>query len=205
MKITKFEQSGFIFETAKGFRLALDIGSYTPVEKLTGMKVDAMIVSHLHPDHLSYPQILKLAPEKLYISDECREALGEEKFVTEIVKITSNTDIMIGEIKVKIFDVNHGPNVTPPKENFGFLFEIDAETVYFTGDMFYASGIEVANLEVNYAMLPVGAFYTFGPEEAFAFAQTFKKIYKIISMHDRGNPAMKVRFLELAKTKFTAE
>jgi len=54
MKLTKFEQSGFILETEKGFRLAFDIGNKTPVEKLAGISVDAMLVSHIHGDHFSY-------------------------------------------------------------------------------------------------------------------------------------------------------
>lgn len=205
MKLVKFEQSGFIFETNGGFRLALDIGNRTPIEKLEGVRADAMIISHLHPDHLSFEQIKKLSPAKLFISDECREALDGQEISSEITKIKSNSDIFIEDIQIKIFDVDHGPNVPPPKENFGFLFKIDNETIYFPGDMFYASGIDVTNLEVDYALLPIGAFYTFGPQEAFDFAKTFKKIGKIISMHDRGNPEMKKQFLELAKDNFVTE
>ena len=42
MNLTKYEQSGFILETKKGFRLAFDIGNKTPIEKLDGVKsVDA--------------------------------------------------------------------------------------------------------------------------------------------------------------------
>jgi L-ascorbate metabolism protein UlaG (beta-lactamase superfamily) len=206
VRIIKFEQSGVIFETKKGFRLAVDIGSYTPVEKLEGVKVDAMIVSHLHRDHLSPEQIKKLAPTKLFISRECKDALGEEKIPSEIVIVKSNSDIKIGDIEVKIFDVDHGPNVSSPlKENFGFLFTIDDQKIYFPGDIFYASGMAVINLEVDYAFLPIGGFYTFEPEEAFAFAKTFKKIGKIISMHDRKIPGLREQFLELTKGNFTAE
>ena len=206
MKITKFEQSGFIFETDKGFRLAVDIGSMTPVENLEGVTADAMIVSHLHPDHLSIEQIRKISPKKLYLSDECIEALGEEEISSEVVTIKSNTDILIEDIAVKIFEVDHGPNVrTKPKENFGFLFKIDGSTIYFPGDIFYPSGIDVTNLEVDYALLPVGTFYTFGPQEAFDFAKTFKKIGKVIAMHDRKMPETRNQFLELAKGNFVAE
>jgi len=63
MKLTKFEQSGFILETEKGFRLAFDIGNKTPIEKLNGVTVDAMLVSHIHGDHFSLEQIKKLTPQ----------------------------------------------------------------------------------------------------------------------------------------------
>ncbi len=70
-----------------------------------------------------------------------------------------------------------------PKENFGFLIEVDGKKIYFAGDMFYPSGIDVTNLEVNVALIPVGGFYTFGPEEALSFVKQFKKIGEIIPMH----------------------
>jgi L-ascorbate metabolism protein UlaG (beta-lactamase superfamily) len=204
MKLTKFEQSGFIIESESGFRLGLDIACMTPVEKLEGVKVDAMISSHIHRDHFSLDQIKKLAPKKLYINSECIETLGEEVLTSEIVTTKTDSQIEIGDIKVEIFSVDHGPNVSL-KENFGFLFTVDNQKIYFPGDIFYPSGMDVTKLEVDYAMLPIGTFYTFGPEEAFAFAKTFKKIGKLISMHDRNTPGLKERFLELAKNDFVAE
>lgn len=206
MKFTKFEQSGFIIETDKGFKLALDIGSYTSVERLENIQVDAMIVSHIHSDHFSIEQIKKLSPKKLYINSECIEALGEEILTSEIIKIKTNTEIKIEDIYVKIFSVDHGPNVSSPlKENFGFLFIVDNKKIYFPGDIFYPSGIDVTDLEVDYAFLPIGTFYTFGPQEAFDFAKKFKKIGKIISMHDRKILGLRERFLELAKNIFLVE
>jgi L-ascorbate metabolism protein UlaG (beta-lactamase superfamily) len=206
MKLTKLEQSGFIIETDKGFRLALDIGTRTPLEKLEGITVDAMIVSHIHPDHFSLEHIEKLSPKKLYINNECRETLGEEKLNFEIVQIVTDTKINVENIEVEIFSVDHGPNVRSPlKENFGFLFKVDGQNIYFPGDIYYPSGIDVKNLEVDYALLPVGGHYTFGPQEAFDFAKTFKKISKIIAMHDRGEPEKITEFLKLAEGTFNAE
>lgn len=206
MKITKFEQSGVIFETNEGFRLAIDIGKYTPIEKLENVKVDAMIVSHIHPDHFSLEQIEKLSPKKLYLGNQCKEALGGETFPFEVVEIKADSQINIGDIAVDIFSVDHGPNVSAPvKDNFGFLITIDNQKIYFAGEMFYESGIDVANLEVDYAFFPIGTFYTFGPQEAFDFAKKFKKIGKVILMHDRKIPGLGEQFLELAKGYFIVE
>lgn len=206
MRITKFEQSGVIFESNTGSRLAIDIGSYTPVEKLEGIKVDAVIVSHIHPDHFSLEQIKKLSPEKLYIGEEGKESLGGEIFPFEIVVIKDGDQIKVGDIAVDVFYVDHGPNVsTPIKDNYGFLITGDNQKIYFAGEMFYESGIDVANLEVDYAFFPVGSFYTFGPQEAFAFAKKFKKIGKAISMHDRGDLVKKAEFVKLAEGNFLAE
>jgi L-ascorbate metabolism protein UlaG (beta-lactamase superfamily) len=198
MCLTKFEQSGFIFETDSGYRLALDIGTKTPLEKLNNVSVDVMLVSHLHPDHFSLDHIKKLAPKKLYLNSECIELLGEEELPFEIVQIKSGETVDIGGIAILPFDVDHGPNVTPPKENFGFLLEADNTKIYFAGDMFYFSGIDVPQLEVDIALIPVGTFYTFGPQEAFDFIKQFKKIDKVIPMHYEKNPQTREEFIKRA-------
>jgi L-ascorbate metabolism protein UlaG (beta-lactamase superfamily) len=113
---------------------------------------------------------------------------------------------MIENIKVQVFNVDHGPNVSAPlKENFGFLFAVDNQTIYFAGDMFYESGVDVSDLEVDFALLPVGTFYTFGPQEAFDFAKKFKKIGKIIPMHYEKEPETREQFFELARDYFEVE
>ena len=174
------------------------------MKNLEGVNTDAMLVSHVHADHFSLDQIKKLSPKELYINSECKEILREEKLFSETIVTKADTQIRMGDIVVDIFSVDHGPNVSI-KENFGFLITADNQKIYFAGDMFYESGMDVTNLEVDYALLPIGTFYTFGPDEAFAFAKTFKKIGKIISMHDRGTPGLKDQFLELAKNNFDVE
>jgi L-ascorbate metabolism protein UlaG (beta-lactamase superfamily) len=206
MRLTKFEQSGFIIETNSGFRFALDIAAYTPLEKLEGINVDAVLVSHLHGDHFSIEHIKKLSPKISYINNECRGTIAEEILPFEIVSPKAGEIITIGDVTVEVFVVNHGPNVSAPvKENFGFILKADGQSVYFAGDMFYPSGIDVSVLEVDYALIPVGTFYTFGPAEAFAFAQQFKKIGKIISMHYEKDPETKDQFITLAKEHFNVE
>jgi len=199
MKLIKFEQSGFILETEKGFRLAFDIGNKTPIEKLNGVTVDAMLVSHIHGDHFSLEQIKKLSPKKLYLNAECIETLGEETLSSEIVLTKISDEMMIDTIKVQFFHVDHGPNVSAPlKENFGFLITADNQTVYFAGDMFYESGIDVTNLEVDIALIPVGTFYTFGPKEALEFVKKFKRTNKVIPMHYEKTPETRDQFIKLA-------
>ena len=206
MRLTKYEQSGFVLETESGFRLAFDIGAYTPVEKLKGVTADAMLVSHLHGDHFSPDHIRAINPKALYLNQECLDLWQGDKGSFEVKTIKSGEKVKVGEMEVEFFNVDHGPNVsTRPKENFGFLIKVDGQTVYFAGDMFYQSGIDVTNLEADYALLPVGTFYTFGPEEAFGFVKKFKRIGKIITMHYEKTPETKDQFKKLALGVFDVE
>ncbi len=207
MKITKFEQSGFILEAKDGFTLALDIGNKTPVERLAGLSVDAMVVSHIHGDHFYLESIKALSPKTLYLNTECADALSEESLVSEIVRVKVGDVQKIGNFVVHFFNVDHGPHLSVPlAENFGLLIEGDDEKIYFCGDMCVPSGMPVDDLSVDYILLPVGGYYTFDPQEAFDFAKQFKKIQTIIPMHFEKNnfvdPIRRDEFVEIAKNNF---
>lgn len=208
MKITKFEQSGFIIESDGGFKLAFDIGAYTTIEKLKGISCDVVLASHIHGDHFNIDRIKALTPKRVFLNAECIETIGEESFKFEVIPTETGNTLKIGEfLNVEFFNVDHGPNISAPlKENFGFLITVDDKAVYFAGDMYNPSGIDVTNLEVDYALLPVGGHYTFGPQEAFNFAKQFKKIEQIIPMHYEKNdfvyPERYQEFVGLAKDSF---
>lgn len=202
MKMQKYEQSGFIFELDNGFKLAVDIGSMTPLNKLEGVKVDAVIVSHIHPDHFSLEHLKKLSPTNVYLTQECIETI-KTNVNFKINKIKADEKVRMNSITINCFKVDHGPNVqNVPKENLGFLFEIDGQKIYFAGDMFNPSGIDVSELEVDTALIPIGTFYTFGPKEAFEFIKKFKKVGKIIPMHYEKTPQTLEQFVDVVGTSF---
>lgn len=197
MKITQFEQSGLIIETSNGYKLAIDIASYTPIENLE-VHPDAMLISHLHGDHFSVEHIKRLLPKRLYVSQECADLLVGEALDLEIVIVKVGDVVCIDNFTVTTFEVDHGPNVkVRPKENFGFLIEVENQKVYFAGDMYFASGLDVSNLEVDRAFIPVGGFYVFGPQEASTFVKQFKKIETITPIHYEYAPEMKEQFEKL--------
>jgi L-ascorbate metabolism protein UlaG (beta-lactamase superfamily) len=206
MKIIPFEQSGFIFETESGFRLALDIGNKTPLEKLNGVTADAVLISHIHGDHFCKENINALSSRNIFVPNSCKQDIDIDRSFFDIVphiwpirERETNFVDPGNNISFRVFSVDHGPNLSAPlQENFGFLITGDGQTVYFAGDMFYESGIDVSNLEVDVALLPIGTFYTFGPEEAIAFAKKFKKIGKVIPMHYEKTPETREQFINLA-------
>lgn len=202
MKIQKLEQSAFIFEIDSGFRLALDIGNKTPIESISQIDADAFLVSHLHGDHFSPPHIDAVKPRKVFMSEECFDLLGSNSMDIMIIKSGDSLQIH-PQIEIEAFSVDHGPNASPtPSENFGFLIRIDGKKIYFAGDMYYESGINVSTLEVDIALIPVGGYYTFGPTEAYAFVRKFRKIGKIITMHYDKDPESNDRFIGLASDEF---
>lgn len=212
MKIQKFEQSGFIFEAESGFRLALDIGNKTSLGSLDGVpQPDAFLVSHIHGDHFHPANIEALAPATIYLNRECAESDQQKThanvpgYTPFMEIIAAGNQLHIGPFNVTCFGVDHGPNITPIAENLGFLIEHDGKKIYFAGDMFYPPQGSVEDLEVSYALIPIGTFYTFGPEEAVAFARTFKKIEMLIPMHYNKTPETLDTFLEISKDRFSVK
>jgi L-ascorbate metabolism protein UlaG (beta-lactamase superfamily) len=210
MKITKFEQSGFIIESEKGGTLGIDIGVYTPLEKLAGIQCDAVIASHIHGDHFNIERIKALSPQKIFLNHECIETLGEESLSFDIQEVKVGDVVQNEDFSITFFNVDHGPNVSAPlAENFGLLVEVDGQTVFFCGDMYVPSGMSVEDLELDYLLLPVGGHYTFGPQEALSYAQQFKKVGTIIPMHYEKNnfvdPSQCERFMELVDDSFSIQ
>ncbi len=231
MKIKKYEQSGFIIESEASaelsgmppFKLAFDVGRMTPVEKLADeAPVDAFVVSHIHGDHFSPEHIKAMRPKTLYLNSECKNSADStsENFSGISIEHIMAADIkQIGPFTVTFFAVDHGPNISAPVENLGFLIEenmsIDGkphvQKTYFAGDMFYAPGASsdeqnniflVDEIEVDTALIPVGTFYTFGPAEALEFAKMFKRIGKIIPMHYEKKQEANGEFRKLCEGEF---
>lgn len=196
MNIQLFEQSGFIIE-ANNTTIAIDIGSYTPLEKLSGIKVDYMFASHIHGDHFSIQQIKAINPKKLLLNSECLELFKKEDTSINVEQISPGK-FNFADFEVEVFSVDHGPNISKPiAENFGFLFHIEGKKIYFAGDMFYETGIDVTNLEVDYALIPIGGHYTFDAHAAKNFCSKFKSIGEIIPVHFRIDPSQKEIFRNL--------
>lgn len=208
MKLEKFAQSGFIIETDAGARVAFDIGSYEPLENLAKEHpVNSFLVSHIHPDHFSLERINALLPEKLFVGSQCRQSISEADLNCDITKIEVGQALEVADdVYVEFFNVDHGPNISAPLcENFGFVITSDGKTIYFAGDMFYPSGIDVASRDFDYTLMPVGTYYTFGPQEAFKFIKTFKNPGTIVPMHYHHHPETRDEFIALTSKSFRTQ
>ena len=206
MNITQYEQAGFIIESISGQIIALDIGALTPIEKLSDISVDYCLISHIHADHCSASHIAALTPSMVYTGAECRAALTDTGLAT--TEISDGDEVVAGDFTITVFEVDHGPNAPQvPAQNFGFMIVVDGQTIYFAGDMYTPSGIDVTELSVDVALLPVGGHFTFDAEAAFTFAQTFKGIGTIYPMHYEAVKSIdtsgKEKFRALAAEMFT--
>lgn len=204
MKIIKYPQSNFLVE-ADGSRILIDPGilTFKKFKPQDFGSLDAIFVSHQHPDHLEIDSLKFWSDQgiKIYGNSDVVTLLSKESIKTK--ELTAGKEIKIGGFNIDPVDLPHFKNlwcnkcndkVTPdtinndkkcklhPKEepkkidgppNTGFIIN---ELFFHPGD-----GMKVEDLSVKSASIPIGG-PTVDYEMAWDFVDSLKA-QAIIPMH----------------------
>lgn len=155
MQITKYPQSCLKIER-EGRAIIFDIGSFATAKYSVSDfgKLDAVIYTHRHPDHLDLGIIDELHEHgvAIYGNADVAEAIGKE-FV-EVVE--EDEELVIAGIKIKSRHMEHCLLVdgTHTVQNTGFVIE---DKLLVPGDCTESGGLKVE----------VGALPIFGPDITF--------------------------------------
>ena len=129
--------------------------------------VDAVLISHLHYDHLDLPSLEKLGREMPVVAPRGAGALIRRKAgVKTVVELRAGEEIAIGAVTVRATKAAHDTGRLPlgtQAEPLGYVIEGDGRSVYFAGDTDLFD--EMAELgPVDVALLPIwGWGPTMGP------------------------------------------
>lgn len=136
MKITKLEHSCLDINSGDG-RLIIDPGQWTkPLEDYTG--ITAVVVTHVHPDHLDASKILKISEQNPSLVVFCTQQVADK--LGDAFRITVpnlETEYTAGVFKLEFFGGMHAlisPD-RPQDQNFGVLVN---DTLYYPGDSLVA-------------------------------------------------------------------
>lgn len=170
-------------------------------------KVDLILVSHGHADHLgntvevarrTRARVIAIYEVALYL-----QRAGVEETIG--INISGSTDV--DGIQVTMVEAKHSGAVEAGKELFpggepaGYVIKFEnGFTAYHTGDtgIFYDMKLIGELYRPDLAMLPIGGFYTMGPREAAKACELIGPKY-IIGMHYGTFPLLAGTPQELTK------
>ena len=123
--------------------------------------IDAVLISHLHPDHLDFPSLRKVGGDPaLVVSEGGARILGRRGF-PGATELDPGESIRVGGVEVEATRAVHdgrrwkfGRRV----ESVGFRLRSPSTDVYFAGDTDLFPEMEALAGTVDVAVLPVGGW-----------------------------------------------
>lgn len=159
----------------------VDIGSEPP-------PADIVLISHSHGDHFSMPDIKLISgPETVIITTPDIAGTFETSDVeyAEVRAAQPGEQMTAGGVEIETVPAYNIDKSYHPKEAgyLGFIVTLQGERLYFAGDTDHIP--EMADIDCDVALLPVGGTYTMDIEQAAqAAADIGPKV--AVPMHDRG-------------------
>jgi L-ascorbate metabolism protein UlaG (beta-lactamase superfamily) len=154
MKISKYLHSCLLFEQ-DNYQLLIDPGMFSFAEDLVHEQqfanVDAIIITHKHPDHLDIgvlKQIVGLSEATIYTNAEVGQLLEAESLPYQLLQNGANR---IGPFELEAFEVVHEPLLDSPAPQMT-AFVINGKVLHpvdsFEDKLLQHKGIELVLLPV---------------------------------------------------------
>jgi len=131
------------------------------------LKVDAVICTHNHLDHLDPDTVSKMDKETSFITtSEGKTVLGEMGF-KKVKAIKEGTTVNVGDISITAVYANH------TVEAFGLIVKADNTTLYFSSDTLYDEKLfEIAKYNPDMTFICInGKLGNMNVEEALVTAE----------------------------------
>lgn len=171
-------QSFFTITTGKGTRVAIDPHQIPEYGRLQGLKVDIVLMSHLHSDHTQLGVIENIRGKEIRIIPGLK---GSGK-ATE----WNNVDETIKDVHIRSVGVYHdGMEGLRYGKNSIFILEIDGWKIVHLGDLGHLlTPAQVKKIgPVDVLMIPVGGIYALNGSEAKQVVEQLKPKEYIFPMH----------------------
>lgn len=119
--------------------------------------IDAVVISHMHWDHLDVPSLRKLPSTVPVIAPAHSSGLLARAGLGNITEVRPGDRIELGTVQIEATPANHDgnrPPFGPHGEAVGFLFR-GSSSVYFAGDTDIFDEMADISADLDLALLPV--------------------------------------------------
>ena len=195
MDITKYPVSAFTIASRNGTCIAVDFGRDVPDYVVEGCEVDALVCSHVHPDHCHVAHAEQLGVQT-YAAAEAAHAFQAAGIATE--SLHPGSQFRISGVEFTAFTVDHG-DISAPIVNLGFRIVGDETSVWYAGDIAVDS-CPRPDGPFDAVLLPIGGFKVFDAERAINYLIDIDHRGIVIPIHFDFAPARLSEFVSLSRT-----
>ena len=155
-----------------GFRIDGSLTVYIdPYQISPGPQADLILITHEHFDHCS-PEDVSLiqAPHTVVVT----EPLSAQKLSGDVRTVRPGDRVEVGNASVLAVPSYNTDKAFHPKDKnwLGFVLEMDGSRIYHAGDADFIP--EMADLDVDIALLPVSGTYVMTWEQAVEAARAIR-------------------------------
>jgi L-ascorbate metabolism protein UlaG (beta-lactamase superfamily) len=122
--------------------------------------VDAVLLSHLHPDHLDLPSLSRVGPEAVLVVPAGAARLLRRRGFGRITELRPGESTRVGEVEVRATPAVHDGRrypIGPAVDALGFDLRAPGHRIYFAGDTeLFDEMEELAGTDL--ALLPIGGW-----------------------------------------------
>jgi L-ascorbate metabolism protein UlaG (beta-lactamase superfamily) len=124
-------------------------------------RIDAVLISHLHHDHLDFASLRRVGPEVPVIAPTGGGRVIRRRRSSEVIELAAGQAIDVGGVKVQATVAIHDGRrhkIGPKVDAVGYLVGAADRSVYFAGDTDLFAGMEELADDLDAALLPIGGW-----------------------------------------------
>lgn len=137
-----------------------------PLRRTGGMPVpvpadvDAVLISHLHLDHLDLPSLDRLGRDRRLVVPRGAAGWLRARGFAHVEEVGPGETTSVGGVRVRAVRARHGgfrPPLGPAAAAIGYVIE-GSRSIYFAGDTGLFDGMAELRGSIDVALLPVGGW-----------------------------------------------
>jgi L-ascorbate metabolism protein UlaG (beta-lactamase superfamily) len=123
--------------------------------------IDAILISHLHHDHLDFASLERIGPAVPVIAPAGGARSIRRRRSSEVIELAAGESTRIGELEVSATEARHEGRrykIGPAVDAVGYLLGSATRHVYFAGDTDLFAGMGDFPSDLDAALLPIGGW-----------------------------------------------